>query len=337
MHTQRRRRTSRAAVTGAAMLAATAALTLGPTALAPAAAASTAAAAPARTALDGAGIVSETWLDSRTVDLQINSPAIRGTVGTRLLLPADWSAQATRTWPVLYLLQGAHDDYTSWTRETDIEQFTADKEVIVAMPSSGPTGIPSTWWNFGSGAPDYETFQVTELMQLLQQNYRAGTTRAIGGVSTGGWGAIAFAARHPGTFKAAASYSGVLHTTMPGMPIIVEAIVGREGLLPWALWGSPIFQSPLWNAQNPYALASKLTGTSLYLSSGTGVVGGNGELSAEALETTLWPASQSFAARLQQLGIPVQTHFYLGGTHSWTYWRNEYKTSWPLLSQALGL
>jgi hypothetical protein len=43
---------------------------------------------------------------------------------------------------VLYLLQGAHDDYTSWTRETDIEQFTANKEVIVAMPSSGPTVSP---------------------------------------------------------------------------------------------------------------------------------------------------------------------------------------------------
>jgi diacylglycerol O-acyltransferase/trehalose O-mycolyltransferase len=334
MHTQRRRPMSRTAVTAAAVLAATAALALGPTALAPAAATT---AAPARSAVDGASIVSETWLDSRTVDLQINSPAVRGTVATRLLLPAGWSAQATRTWPVLYLLQGAHDDYTSWTRETDIEQFTADKNVIVAMPSSGPTGIPSTWWNFGSNAPDYETFQVTELIQLLQQNYRAGSARAIGGVSTGGWGAIAFAARHPGMFRAAASYSGVLNTTMPGMPVVVQLIVSREGLLPWALWGSPIFQSPLWNAQNPYALASKLAGTSLYLSSGTGVVGGNGELSAEALETTLWPASQSFAARLGQLGIPAQTHFYLGGTHSWTYWRTEYKTSWPLLSQALGL
>ncbi|MEU3464244.1 alpha/beta hydrolase family protein [Streptomyces sp. NPDC006733] len=334
MHTPRRRLASRAAVTAAAVLAATAALTIGPAAPAPAAAP---AAAPARTALDGASIVSETWLDARTVDLQINSPAVGGTVATRLLLPTGWSAQATRTWPVLYLLQGAHDDYTSWTRETDIEQFTADKQLIVAMPSSGPTGIPSTWWNFGSNKPDYETFQVTELVQLLQQNYRAGAARAIGGVSTGGWGAVAFAARHAGTFRAAASYSGVLHTTLPGMPVVVQLIVSREGLLPWALWGSPIFQSPLWNAQNPYALASKLTGTSLYLSSGTGVVGGNGELSAEALETTLWPASQAFAARLKQLGIPAQTHFYLGGTHSWTYWRNEYKTSWPLLSQALGL
>ncbi|WP_435131626.1 alpha/beta hydrolase [Actinacidiphila sp. bgisy144] len=326
------------AVALAVALTAASALVLGPAGPASAATARGAAAAvPAGTAADGAHVVSETWLDARTVDLQISSPAVGGTAATRLLLPADWSAQAGRTWPVLYLLQGAHDDYTSWTRETDIEQFTAGQEVIVAMPSSGPTGIPSTWWNYGSDHPDYETFQVTELMQLLQQDYRAGTTRAIGGVSTGGWAAMAFAARHPGTFAAAASYSGVLDTTMPGMPTVVEAIVARESLDPLSLWGSPVLNYALWSAENPFDVASGLRGTKLYLSSGTGVAGGNGELSAEALETALWPGSQAFALRLALLGIPVQTHFYTGGTHSWTYWKEEYKTSWPLISQALGL
>jgi S-formylglutathione hydrolase FrmB len=60
-------------------------------------------------------------------------------------------------------------------------------------------------------------------------------------------------------------------------------------------------------------------------------------LSAEALETTLWPGVEAFAARPSLLGIPAQTHFYLGGTHSWTYWKAEYKTSWPVLAQGLGL
>src|ERR1051326_6572277 len=81
---------------------------------------------------EGAFVSAVKWLDSRMADLQVGSPAVGAMVPVRVLLPRDWSADADRTWPVLYLLQGAHDDYTSWTRETPIEAFTADKELIVA-------------------------------------------------------------------------------------------------------------------------------------------------------------------------------------------------------------
>jgi S-formylglutathione hydrolase FrmB len=284
---------------------------------------------------DGAQVVSATWLDSRLVDLTISSPAVGGTVDTRLLLPADWSASATRTWPVLYLLHGAHDDDTSWTRETDIEQFTASREVIVAMPSSGPTGIPATWWNSGTDHPDYETFQVTELMQLLQRDFRASGTRAVAGVSTGGWAALAFAARHPRAFTAAASYSGILATTFPGMPTVVEGIVARENLNPLSLWGDPVLQAALWTANDPYTQAASLRGTALYLSSGTGA--GGSDPTGGLLEGALYPAAQAFALRLALLGIPAEEHFYAGGSHSWAYWGPEFQRSWPMLATALGL
>lgn len=251
----------------------------------------------------------------------------------RLILPSDFAAQPARTYPVLYLLHGAHDDYTSWTRETDIEAFTEGRDLIVAMPDAGPTGIPSAW----RGGPDYETFQLQEIPALLARDYRASGVRAVAGVSTGGYGAMAHAARHPGAFTAAASYSGILDTTAPGVPSLVDAIVARESLSPLSLWGNPLLDAPTWRGFNPRAQAGGLRGTPLYVSNGSGVVGGSGDWLPEALESLLWPSAHSFTGVLALLGIPVTTHFYSGGGHSWAYWKGEFTASWPMLAGALGL
>lgn len=334
-------RLPRTAVAGTAVLAAAAALLCGPAALGAAAVPSPAAAAavPAATADDGATVTAEHWLDARTVDLTVQSPAVGGAVPVRMILPTNWAAQPNRTWPVLYLLQGAHDDYTSWTRETGIEAFSADKDMITVMPSAGPTGIPTHWSNNGQpGGADYETFQVTELMQLLQRDYRAGTARAAAGVSTGGYGALAMAARHPGAFRAVASYSGIVDTTFPGIPTIVLAIVTREGLNGLTLWGDPYVLDPtLWKDNNPALQAAGLRGTALYMSQGSGLVGGGGDPLGEGLESTLWPQAQSFSVRLLFMGIPVTTHFYTGGVHNWSSWQGEFTRSWPMLAHGLGL
>ncbi|MEU6844625.1 alpha/beta hydrolase family protein [Streptomyces sp. NPDC046716] len=289
-------------------------------------------------AADGATIVGQTWLDERTVDLTVRSPAVGADVPVRVLLPASYASAPDRERPVLYLLQGAHDDYTSWTRETDVETFLADQDVITVMPSSGPTGIPTDWWNFGRSSPDYETFQVDEVMQLLRGAFHAGGRRAVAGVSTGGYGALAFAARRPGTFAAAASYSGVLDTTALGMVSVVSAIVARELQLPGSLWGSALLQRANWNAHNPYALADRLKGTRLYLSQGSGVPSDDfGNLEGAVLEGTLWGQAKKFSARLAELGVPAQTHLYQGGTHAWSSWQGEFEASWPTLAAGLGL
>jgi S-formylglutathione hydrolase FrmB len=286
-----------------------------------------------------ASIVGQKWLDARTVDLTVDSPAVGTSLPVRVVLPTGYAAQPNRTWPVLYLLQGAHDDYTSWTRETDVVDFLADQDVLTVMPASGPTGIPTDWWNYGSAdAPDYETFQVDELMGLLKQKFRAGSARAVAGVSTGGYGALAFAARHPGTFGAAASYSGILDTTAPGMPTVLNAIVARERLLPGTLWGSPLLNRGNWTRHNPSAQARNLKGTKLYVSQGSGLPTSDpGNLEGAVLEGALWSQAHRFTRQLDALGIEAQVHFYSGGVHDWPYWRQEFKASWPTLAAGLGL
>lgn len=286
---------------------------------------------PAAAADDGARIVATQQVGARTVDLSIVSPAVGATVPVRIVLPTHFDTEPDRSWPVLYLLHGAHDDHTSWTRETDVASFLADQDVITVMPSSGPTGIPTDWRGLGGlHTPDYETFQITEVMQLLRRNYRANGTRAVAGVSTGGYGAMALAARHPGTFGAAASYSGILDTTALGMPTVLNAIVLRELSPPLMLWGSPRHEAENWRRHNPYDRAPGLTGTRLYVSQGSGLPGGDfGNLEGAVLEGTLWSQAHRFTRELERLGIPAQTHLYQGGTHGWSSWRAEFTASWP--------
>jgi len=293
---------------------------------------------PTGKADDGAYVASETWLDPRMADLKIGSLSVGAMVPVRIIVPASWSADSGGvTWPVLFLLHGAHDDYTAWTRETDVESFVANKNVIVVMPEDGPTGIPTRWWNGGKQKPDYETFDAVELMQLLERDYNAGSTRAVAGVSTGGYGAIMMAAHYPQTFAAAASYSGVLNTTYPGMPAVMRAIVARESIQPDALWGDPLHNIQLWNEDNPYAQATNLRWTSLFLSCGDGQGPVRDLALGQTLEHAIQPQNIAFANRLSVLGIPLQADFYTGGVHNWVSWKTAFTTSWPMLAASLGL
>ncbi|MFE0102389.1 alpha/beta hydrolase [Streptomyces sp. NPDC059009] len=285
-----------------------------------------------------ARLVGVRHVGERTFDLTVDSPAVGSRLPVRVILPARYEAEPGRKWPVLYLLQGAHDDYTSWTRETDAEDFLADQDVLTVLPSSGPTGIPTDWWNLGRGTPDYETFQVDELMGLLKERYRAADRRAVAGVSTGGYGAMALAARHPGSFGAAASYSGVLDTTALGMVTVVGAIVARELQLPLSLWGSPVLDRANWTRHNPRAQAKNLAGTRLYVSQGSGIPSTDyGNLEGAVLEGTLWGQAHDFTRELERVGVPATVHFYEGGSHAWPSWQREFKASWPVLAAGLGL
>jgi S-formylglutathione hydrolase FrmB len=41
--------------------------------------------------------------------------------------------------------------------------------------------------------------------------------------------------------------------------------------------------------------------------------------------------------RLGQLGIPASFDFTPAGTHSWGYWQDAFKQSWPVLARGLGI
>ncbi|MDX6428008.1 MAG: diacylglycerol O-acyltransferase / trehalose O-mycolyltransferase [Streptosporangiaceae bacterium] len=288
-----------------------------------------------RTADDGARVVGESWLNAREADLSIASPALRRTGHVRLLFPAGWSRSARRSWPVLWLLHGGFDDHTSWTTRGDAARLTARSGAIVVMPDGGRCGWYSNWWNHGKGGPPrWETFHLTEVRQLLERGYHAGTRRAIAGQSMGGFGALAYAARHRGMFRAAASFSGTDDISYGPIPPVVVGInvIAGCGELDWGrIWGSPDTQRKIWRAHNPADLTWRLRRVRLYISSGSGMRGPyDSTYLPDPVEAATYLLSKSFAGRLADRGIPATVHFYQG-RHSWPYWQRELAAALPLL------
>jgi len=180
-------------------------------------------------------VVATTVLSARMRDLTVASPALGETVKARLLLPVRYQARAGVRWPVLYLLHGCCDTYRSWTRSTDVEALTAHSDVLVVMPDGGKAGFYSGWLT----GPRWETFHLAELRRILGRDYRAGPVMAVAGASMGGLGALACAARHPGLFRAAASFSGIAGTRLtPQEPVRYADLVRSQGEDPGHLWAN---------------------------------------------------------------------------------------------------
>ncbi|WP_160822445.1 alpha/beta hydrolase family protein [Actinomadura sp. J1-007] len=172
-----------------------------------------------RKADDGAKITAVKKTGTRQYDVSIATPALGKTVKTRVLVPKSWKAGSKRSWPVVYAYHGGENTYTSWTKDSNIESVAAPYDVMVVMPEGGWRGSYTNWWNGGRGGiPAWETFHTSEVVQLMERNFHAGTSRAAIGLSSGGQGSITYAERHPGLFRYAASYSGALNITAPGMP-----------------------------------------------------------------------------------------------------------------------
>ncbi|OXM73122.1 MULTISPECIES: alpha/beta hydrolase [Amycolatopsis] len=291
---------------------------------------------------DGAKVVTETWIDDRTVDLEIDSPALGRTGMVRLIVPVKWRAEPARTWPTLWLLHGCCEpaDYQSWDRFTDVKAFTADKDAIVVMPSDGEAGMYTKWWNFGlKSTPDWDRFHTEEVRQIVERGYRGGTRRAVAGVSIGGYGALAYAFLHKGMFGAAASYSGIPNTLFPGTPEVIQGILIRAGHYNFFdLWGDEKASWPIWWSRNPYDHIDDLRGTALYISCGdgrTGPLDPPGQW--DPLEPAALLTSRSFTDKLKLMGVPATVDYYGAGTHSWPYWERALHNSWPVLAPALGL
>jgi S-formylglutathione hydrolase FrmB len=310
--------------------------------LIPAAPATAATAAPAPQAPPrGAEVVGVTQVADRQVDLSVRSAALGGrTVTVRLLTPDGWDPDKPRQkWPTLWLLHGCCGDYTSWTSLTDVAETRRLRDVLVVMPEAGEIGWYSDWWNHGEGGdPAWETFHTVELRQLLERGWGASANRVVAGLSMGGQGALMYAARHPGMFKAAAAYSGSVHPLLNDES--VNRLLGffaRQGNDPLRVWGDPVAQRRVWAAHDPFHLAKQLRRLPVYLSCGDGTTGPlDPPGPSNALEADFERQNRALAAELERVGAKrVVTNFYGPGKHTWAYWERELHASLPMLLKAL--
>ena len=90
--------------------------------------------------------------------------------------------------PVLYLLHGCGDDYTTWLRRTSIERYLANKKLIVVMVDGGLSFYVNSE-QFGA----YEDHLIKDIVGYVQRTFPASPLkkhRAIAGLSMGGFGAM---------------------------------------------------------------------------------------------------------------------------------------------------
>ncbi|MFE7131247.1 alpha/beta hydrolase [Streptomyces sp. NPDC057638] len=314
----------------------------------------------------------EKYAGRRIVDLTVASPALARDAQVRLLTPRGWHGRGSppprarpgvssdtaprprHHWPVLWLLPGGDGDHLPWTREYGIQHLPELWHTLVVMPQMPLFGFCTDWWNGGAGGPPaVEAFHLREVLPLVERHYGGGPRRVIAGQSQGGFGALSYTARHPGMFRAAASYSGFVHPHQH--PHAVRAAMEYLGLDWLALWGHPERQRAVWTARDPAYLTHRLRGVPVHLSCGDGRLGPldppdtppdehipglvdpANPFPADVLSPTeaiMLEENRALAPLLRAAGARVTTHFH-SGTHDPPYWARELRASLPTLLAAL--
>lgn len=284
------------------------------------------------------------------LDVQVYSAAMNTTLSVKVLRAGDPAEAA----PTLYLLNGAAGgrDASSWHQKTDIREFFAGEQVNVVIPLGGSGSYFTDWQSDDPvlGRQQWTTFLTRELPPLIDAEFNGTGVNAAAGISMAATSVFQLALAAPGRYAAIGSYSGCIRTSDPMGRVMVRAVVGRWGGDASNMWGR--WPSPAWTANDPYLHAEEFRGTTVYVSTGTGlpgpletlqgpgIAGDIGKLTDQAvvggvLEAVTNHCAHMLRDRLNELGIPAVFDLRPNGTHSWGYWEQDLYRSWPLFRDAL--
>ena len=132
--------------------------------------------------------------------------------------------------PVLYFLSGLHGDGSELIRQTGIQRFAAQWNIIVVFPDTSPRGShisDSTDEFIGQGAGFYVdaaeqpwaahyrmySHISRELPDWVERHFPATQERSIAGFSMGGHGALSIALKNPSRYVAVSAFAPLCHPT----------------------------------------------------------------------------------------------------------------------------
>ena len=195
----------------------------------------------------------------------LSSKILKSTVHYCVYLPASYDSGAAKhpvqTYPVLYFLHGLGDNERTlfnsggWTLLDDLRRQHKIGEFLIVAPEGGRT----FYVNSADGSVRYSDFFLQEFIPLIEAEYRVNrsrNSRAISGISMGGYGALRFAFSHPEVFSTVSAQSAALITETP-QELDTAARAGAPlGKLLATVFGNPI-DVQHWNANSPFLLAAK--------------------------------------------------------------------------------
>jgi S-formylglutathione hydrolase FrmB len=298
-------------------------------------------AAPMFSDAHGIHVVSAKRLDARQLNVRVLSAALGRAVDVRVLLPLSYGRDTASRYPVLYLFHGTSGRASDWVKAGDAVATTSRLPLITVMPDAGFDGDGGGWFTnwvdttTNHGPSEWETFHVTQLIPWVDANFRtiaARRGRAIAGLSQGGFGSMTYAARHPETFVAAASFSGAPEIdrdpdVIVGSTAVIEATAfGLDNVQPEAMFGSRATNEINWQGHDPSTLMTNLRGMGLFLWTASGQQGPydkSPDAGASGIEYLTHVSTQHFHDHLVAEGIPSYYNDYVYGTHTWAYWARD--------------
>lgn len=299
----------------------------------------------------------------RVLSYKVFSPSMGRDIPVAVIPATDSAGNRVANAPVVYLLNGAGgaEQDADWLSRFGTRDFFAGKGVNVVIPQAGAFSYYTDWVRndiqspYINGPQKWETFLTKELPGPIERTLNADQRRSIVGFSMSATSALVLPTHNPGFYDSAASFSGCAATASPHAYNYARVTVNRASgtgdfrtVTPEMMWG------PMGGPYNGYndalANAEKLRGTSLYISTGTGLASetdmvgyligqgapapaasiGAAQLQVEGglIEAAVNQCSHDLRAKLEHLNIPAHYEFRNTGTHSWPVWREDIQKAW---------
>ncbi len=268
---------------------------------------------------------------------------------------ATWQAQSDvknfmankNAWTVTPI-GGAFSYYTDWQRHDPNVQTRFARETTRPMA--------------------FESYLANELPDLFESAYGGNTggdrKRSLAAISMTATSVLTIAQKHPGRFQAIGSYSGCAETSTPIGYQFINIVTGmRGGANLDNMWGpfpgTPetvngwFDNDPVWGAWRFEEQKRNGTLPAMFISTGNGLPGpyeslenwrlrnsipalANQAIVGGIIEAATQYCTANLARRFGELQIPAQFDFAPNGTHSWGYWQDDLKQSWPMMAAAMG-
>ena len=232
-------------------------------------------------------------------------------------LPPGYKTSPHRRYPVIYLLHGVPgrpaaflDTVRLGVVEDELVALHKIRPAILVMPFGSTSSFTDEEWANGvrpnSG---WETFVARDLVRAVDARYRTiphGGSRALAGLSEGGYGALNIGIHHPGEFRVLESWSGYQRAD----PIRSIFGVDRSALTR----NSPSI------TLGPVAARLRRDHTYIWFYSGTG--------------DHFLKQNNAFATELKHDRLPFH-YFVVHGGHNWGIWRGNASRALIAMSRRL--